>query len=65
VAVAMEDMSAEEEVAGIGLATNSRIGTPTNFVDGVGDGSLVIVNYEEVGVAPVPPPTQQYTKRSF
>ncbi len=37
-----------------------RIGTPTNFVDGV-----VIVNLEEVGVTPVPPlppPTQQSAK---
>jgi hypothetical protein len=67
-AVAVEDMAAEEEVAGIGSVTNSRIGTPTNFVDGVGDGGLVIMSSEEVGVAPVPPlppPTQQSTERSF
>jgi hypothetical protein len=39
-------MAAEEDVAGIGSTANSRIGTPTNFVDGIGNGGLVIVKSE-------------------
>jgi hypothetical protein len=70
-----EDESEEEEeevvavakaevfVGGIGLGTNSRISTPTNFVDSVG--GVVVVNPEEVGIAPVPPLTQQSTEGTF
>jgi hypothetical protein len=62
-AAAVDEMAAAALVGGIGLVTNSRIGTPTNFVDGI-----VVVNLEEVGVAlvpPLPPPTQQSTNVSL
>jgi hypothetical protein len=62
-AATVEGMAIEALVSGNGLVTNSRIGTPTNFVDRV-----MVVNPEEVDVAPIPPlppPTQQFTKGSF
>jgi len=43
--------------------TNSRTGTLTDFVDGVSNGGIVIIDPEEVGVTPVPP--LQSTKGIF
>jgi hypothetical protein len=60
VAAVAEEMAAETFV---GVQANSRIGTPTNFVDGVG--GTRIVAPEEVGITPVPPLTQQSTKGTF
>jgi hypothetical protein len=48
--------AAEVLVGGIGLVTNSRIGTPTNFVD-CGGGVFTLAT-----VPPLPHPTQQSTK---
>jgi hypothetical protein len=69
-AVAVEERASEALVGGIGLGTNSRIGTPTNVLDGSGavSGGVAIHNAEEVGINPVPPlqyNTQKSTKGTF
>jgi hypothetical protein len=61
-------LSDEEEEVFSSAAENSRTGTPTIFVDGVGGVGVAILNLEEVGVAqvpPLPPPTQQSTVGTF
>jgi hypothetical protein len=60
VAAVAEEMAAEALVA---VQANSRIGTPTNFVDGVG--GLGIVALEEAGITLVPPLPQQSTEGTF
>jgi hypothetical protein len=69
-AVVVEERAAEVLVGGIGLGTISRIGTPTNVLDGSGgvSGGVTIHNAEEVGINPVPPlqyNTQQSTEGTF
>ncbi len=48
-----------------GLLTSSRTGTLTNVVDGVGDGSLLVMSPEQAGVGTLPPPSQHSTEGSF
>ncbi len=62
--------AAEALAGGIGLGTNSKVGTP-NYGDGVsgfvdGGGGVFILNPEDIGVAvpPILPFTQQFTEGS-